>query len=70
MLTIEGTLDTMDLLDYVLANIYQCQILEPEYDAWCTANSLIRSIFVTNMTEEVAIQMSHLKITLEVWDEA
>ena len=70
MLTIEGTLNTMDLLDYVLANIYQCQILEPEYNTWCTTNLLIRSILVTNMTEEVAFQMSHLKIALEVWDKA
>ena len=49
---------------------YQCQISEPEYDAWHTTNSLIRSILITNMTKEVAIQMSHLKITSEVWDKA
>ena len=70
MLTIEGTLDTMDLLNYVLANIYQCWILEPKYNAWHTANSLVRSILITNMTKEVAIQMNHLKITSEVWDKA
>ena len=70
MLTIKGTLDTMDLLDYALANIYQCQISEPEYDTWHTTNLLVRSILITNMTKEVAIQMSHLKIVSEVWDKA
>ena len=69
MLTIKGTLNTMDLLNYALANIYQHWISEPEYDVWHTANSLIRSI-ITNMTEEVATQMSHLKIVSEVWDKA
>ena len=70
MLTIKGTLNTMDLLDYALANIYQRQISEPEYDTWHTTNLLVRSILITNMTKEVAIQMNHLKITSEVWDKA
>ena len=31
---------------------------------------LIRSILVTNMSEEIVVQVSHLKIAKDIWDEA
>jgi hypothetical protein len=70
MFAAEATLDTINLLSYVNGEIPTRKIGNDLYPAWRAANALIRSILVTNMTEEVAIQMSHLQIVSEIWDEA
>src|SRR6266436_6506328 len=41
-----------------------------DYPHWRAANALVRSILVTNMSEEVAVQMSHLRNASEIWSEA
>jgi len=60
MFATEATLDMIDLLGYVNGKILIFWHSHKDYPHWHTANALIRSILVTNMSEEVAVQMSHL----------
>ena len=70
MFSVEATLDTIDLIDYVNGNIRTYKPDHANYQNWRTANALVRSILVTNMAEEVAIQMSHLWSVHKIWIEA
>ena len=70
MFTAEATLDTIDLLGYVNGEIPVFGHSHKDYPHWRAANALVRSILVTNMSEEVAVQMSHLQIASEIWSEA
>jgi hypothetical protein len=62
MFAAEATLNTIDMLSYVNGEIPTCKIGNDLYLAWQAANALVRSILVTNMTEDVAIQMSHSQV--------
>ena len=70
MYSVEATLDTIDLTEYVNGSIRTHRPSQDNYLNWQAANVLIRSILVTNMAEEVAIQMSHLQSVHEIWNEA
>ena len=70
MFSVEATLDTIDLVDYVKGNIHTHKPNHANYPNWRAANALVRSILVTNMAEEVAVQMSHLRNAHEIWSEA
>jgi gag-polypeptide of LTR copia-type len=70
MFTTEATLDTIDMLGYVNGTIPVHKTSHVDYANWRTANALVRSILVTNMAEEVAVQMSHLQNAAEIWSEA
>ena len=66
MFAVEATLNMIDLLSYVNGEIPTHTTGDDYYVAWRAANALVRSILVTNMTEEVAIQMSHLRVASEI----
>lgn len=70
MFTTEATLDTIDMLGYVNGMILIHKPLHEDYTNWWAANALIRLILVTNMAEEVVVQMSHLQNAAEIWNEA
>jgi gag-polypeptide of LTR copia-type len=70
MFSVEATLDTIDLVDYVNGKIRTHKSSHTNYPNWRAANALVRSILITNMAEEVAIQMSHLRSAHEIWSEA
>ena len=70
MFTTEATLDTIDMLGYVNGTIPVHKPSHKDYANWRAANALVRSILVTNMAEEVAVQMSHLRNAAEIWNEA
>ena len=70
MFSVEATLDTIDLAEYVNGSIRTHKHSQDNYPNWRAANALVRSILVTNMAEEVAIQMSHLRSAHEIWSEA
>ena len=70
MFTTEPTLDTIDMLRYVNGTIPVHKPSHEDYANWRAANVLVRSILVTNMAEEVAVQMSHLRNAAEIWNEA
>ena len=70
MFSVEATLDTIDLIKYVNGSIRTHKPSHANYLNWRAANALIRSILVMNMAEEVAVQMSHLQSTHEIWSEA
>jgi hypothetical protein len=70
MFSVEATLDTIDLIDYVNGKICTHKSSHTNYPNWQAANVLVRLILITNMAEEVAIQMSHLRSAHEIWSEA
>ena len=70
MFTTEATLDTIDMLGYINGTIPIHKPSHEDYANWRAANTLVRSILVTNMAEEVAVQMSHLRNAAEIWNEA
>ena len=70
MFSVEATLDTIDLVEYVNGKIRTHKSSQTNYPNWRAANALVRSILITNMAEEVAIQMSHLRSAHEIWSEA
>lgn len=70
MFAAEATLDTIDLLGYINGKIPAHRSDNLFYPNWRAANALVRSILITNMSEEVAVQMSHLRVASEIWSEA
>ena len=55
MFSVEATLATIDLAEYVNGSIRTHKPSQDNYLNWRAANVLVRSILVTNMAEEVAI---------------
>ena len=70
MVATESSLDTIDLASYINGDITPRQSHDTDYQFWRAANALVRSILVTNMSEEIVVQVSHLKIAKDIWDEA
>jgi len=70
MFAVEATLDTIDLLGYINGSITAHLPQHARYENWRAANALVRSILITNMSEEAAVQMSHLWNAGEIWQEA
>jgi hypothetical protein len=70
MCTTEASLDTIDMLKYINRTIPIHKPSHVDYANWQAANALIRSILMTNMAEEVAVQMSHLRNAAEIWSDA
>jgi hypothetical protein len=70
MFVTEATLNTINLLRYMNGKILVFWHSHKDYLHWRAANMLVRSILVTNMSEEVAVQMSHLQNTSKIWSEA
>jgi hypothetical protein len=70
MCTTEATLDTIDMLGYINGTVPAHKPSHADYANWRAANALVRSILMTNMAEEVAVQMSHLRNAAEIWNEA
>ena len=68
MVVTESSLDTIDLAGYVSREIKLCQTQDTDYQFWWVANALIRSILVMNMSEEIVVQVSHLKVVKDIWD--
>ena len=66
MFTTEATLNTINMLRYVNGMIPVHKPSHEDYANWQAANVLVRSILVTNMAEEVAVQMSHLRNAAEI----
>ena len=66
----ESSLDTIDLASYINGDITLRQSHDTDYQFWRAANALVHSILVTNMSEEIVVQVSHLKIAKDIWDEA
>ena len=60
MFTTEATLNMIDMLRYINGTIPVHKPLHEDYANWQAANVLVRSILMTNMAEEVVVQMSHL----------
>ena len=70
MFAVEATLDTIDLLGYINGSVETHFPKHTKYENWRAANALVRSILITNMSEEAAVQMSHLWNAREIWQEA
>src|ERR1700722_11670371 len=70
MFAAEATLDTIDLLGYINGSIATHFPQHAKYENWRATNALVRSILITNMSEETAVQMSHLWNAGEIWQEA
>ena len=70
MVATESSLDMIDLASYINGDITPRQSHDTDYQFWRVANALVRSILVTNMSEEIVVQVSHLKIAKDIWDEA
>lgn len=70
MVATESQLDTIDLLGYVNREIAPRKPYHLEYPNWQAANALVRSILVTNMSEDIVVQISHIKLASEIWSEA
>ena len=70
MVATESSLDTINLAGYVSGEIKPRQTQDTDYQFWRAANALVRSILVTNMSEEIVVQVSHLKVVKDIWDEA
>ena len=70
MVATESQLDTIDLLGYVNGEIAPRKPYHLEYPNWRAANALVCSILVTNMSEDIVVQISHIKLASEIWSEA
>ena len=70
MVATESSLDTNDLAGYVSGEIKLRQTQDTDYQFWRAANALVHSILVTNMFEEIVVQVSHLKVVKDIWDES
>ena len=70
MVVTESSLDTIDLAGYVSGEIKPRQTQDTDYQFWRVVNALIRSILVMNMSKEIVVQVSHLKVAKDIWDEA
>ena len=70
MFAVEATLDTIDLLGYINGSVETHFPKHTKYENWRAANALVRSILIMNMSEEAAVQMSHLWNAREIWQEA
>ena len=70
MVAAESSLDTINLGGYINGDIVPCTLLQSDYLYWRAANALIWSILVTNMSEEIVVQVSHLKNAVDIWKEA
>jgi len=70
MFVVEATLDMIDLLGYINGSIATHFPQHVRYENWQAANVLICSILIMNMSEEAAVQMSHLWNAREIWQEA
>lgn len=70
MVATEAQLDTIDLAGYIDGEITPRRPHDPDYPYWRAANSLVRSILVTNMSEEIVVQVSHIKVAMDIWNEA
>ena len=70
MVATESQLDTIDLLGYVNGEIAPHKPHNLDYPNWQAANALIHSILVTNMSEDIVVQILHIKLALEIWSEA
>ena len=70
MVATESSLDTIDLAGYVSGEIKPRQTQDTDYQFWRAANALVHSILVTNMSKEIVVQVSHLKVAKDIWDEA
>ena len=68
MVATESSLDTIDLAGYVSGEIKPRQTQDTDYQFWRAANALVHSILVTNMSEEIVVQVSHLKVVKDIWD--
>ena len=70
MVATESQLNTIDLLGYVDWEIAPHKPHNLDYPNWQAANTLICSILFTNMSEDIVVQISHIKLALEIWSEA
>ena len=70
MVATEAQLHTIDLLGYVDREIAPCRPHNLDYPNWRAANALIHSILVTNMSENIVVQISHIRLASEIWSEA
>ena len=62
MVATEAQLDTIDLLGYVDGEIAPRRPYNLDYPNWRAANALVRSILVTNMSEDIVVQILHIKL--------
>ena len=69
MVATEAQLDTIDLLGYVDGEIAPHRPHNLNYPNWQAANALVHSILVTNMSEDIVVQISHIKLASEIWSE-
>ena len=69
MVATESSLDTINLAGYVSREIKPRQTQDTDYQFWRAANALVCSILVMNMSEEIVVQVSHLKVAKDIWDE-
>ena len=70
MVATESQLDMINLLGYVNGEIAPCKPHNLNYPNWRAANALVHSILVTNMSEDIVVQILHIKLALEIWSEA
>ena len=70
MVAAESSLDTIDLGGYINGDIMPHTLLQSDYSYWRAANALVWSILVTNMSEEIVVQVLHLKNAVDIWKEA
>ena len=70
MVATEAQLNTINLLGYVDGEIAPCRPHNLDYPNWQAANTLVHSILVTNMSEDIVVQISHIKLALEIWSKA
>ena len=70
MVATESSLDTINLAGYVSGEIKPRQTQDTDYQFWRAVNALVCSILVTNMSEEIVVQVSHLKVVKDIWDKA
>ena len=70
MVVAESSLNMIDLASYINGDITPCQSHDTDFQFWRAANVLVCSILVMNISEEIVVQVSHLKIAKDIWDGA
>ena len=70
MVATESQLNTIDLLGYVDGEIAPRKPHNLDYPNWRATNALVCSILVTNMSEDIVVQISHIKLASEIWSAA
>ena len=65
-----SSLDTIDLGGYITREIIPHKLFNFDYSNWQAANTLVWLILVTNMMEEIVVQVLHLKMATNIWNGA